>query len=112
MLPDKNQLNNGIIEQISGGGSYTQLRDPLQGANPTQEANSVQEVNIIHAIALPPAGTMEDFYISRNSGNQYSVIEQGINSETQIIPKIAPVGDDLKTTVPDISDMDRLIKKH
>lgn len=114
MLPDKNELNNEIIEQISGGGGYTRLRDPIQAANPTQEADPMQEV-AVHAIALPSAGTMKDFYISQNSGKQYPVIEQrtdsyGSNCETQIIPKIAPVGGDLKATVPISSDKKKLKK--
>lgn len=116
MLPDKDELNNEIIEQISGGGGYTRLRDPIQAANPTQEADPMQEV-AVHAIALPSAGTMKDFYISQNSGKQYPVIEQrtdsyGSNCDSQITPKIAPVGGDLKATVPNISDKDRLIKIH
>lgn len=104
MLPDKNELNNEITEQISGGGSCTRLRDPLQGANPIQEASSMQEVKMIHASALPPAGTMEDFYNSRNSGNQDSVLEQCIgsncsNCEPGLLKTEIPTGD-MQTTIP------------
>lgn len=94
MLPDKNELNNEITEQISGGGSYTRLRDPLQGANPTQESE------IKHASALPSAGTTKGSYIPLNSGKQSSVIEQ----------RTALASGDLKTTVPNISDQGGLIK--
>lgn len=111
MLPDKDELNNEIIEQISGGGSYTRIRDPLRRINPTQE------VEITPARAMSSAGTMESSYIPLYSGKQHPVTEQHTDSqsskcETQIMPKIAPVGGDLKTAVPDISDMDRLIKIH
>ena len=111
MLPDKNELNNEIIEQISGGGSCTRLLDPIQGTNPTQEEE------IKHATALPSAGTMESSYVPLYSGKQYPVTEQHTDSqsskcETQIMPKIAPVGGDLKTNVPNISDKDKLVKIH
>ena len=101
MLPDKNELNNEITEQISGGGSYTRLRDPLQGANPIQEASSMQEVKI-YATALPSAGTTEGSCDSLNSGKQHLVIEQ----------RTSLVGDNLKTTVPDLSNKDKLVKIH
>lgn len=99
MLPDKNELNNEITEQIGGGGSYARLRDPLQGANPIQEASSMQEVKI-YATALPSAGTTKGSYIPLNSGKQSSVIEQ----------RTALASGDLKTTVPNISDQGGLIK--
>lgn len=101
MLPDKNELNNEITERISGGGSYTRLRDPLQGANPTQEADPMQEV-AVHAIALPSAGTTKGSYIPLSSGKQHLVIEQ----------RTSLVGDDLKTTVPDLPNKDKLVKIH
>ena len=104
MLPNKNELNNEVIKQISGGGSYPRLLDPSQGINPTQE------VEITPARAIPSAGTMEALYTPSNSGKQYSSIEQRTDSETQVTPKIAPVGGDLKTAVPDISD--KLVKIH
>ena len=111
MLPDKNELNNEIIEQISGGGSCTRLLDPSQGANPTQEAE------IKPATALPSAGTMESSYVPLYSGKQYPVTEQHTDSqsskcETQIMPKVAPVGGDLKTAVPNVSDKNKLVKIH
>ena len=99
MLPDKNELNNEITEQISGGGGYTRLRDPIQAANPTQEADPMQEA-AVHAIALPSAGTTKGSYIPLNSGKQSSVIEQ----------RTALASGDLKTTVPNISDQGGLIK--
>lgn len=104
MLPDKNELNNEIIEQISGGGSYPQLLDPLQGVNPTQE------VEITPARAVPSASTMESSCVPLSSGKQSLVTEQRTDSKTQIIPKIIPVDGDLKTTVPDI--LDKLVKIH
>lgn len=111
MLPDKNELNDELIEQISGGGSYPQLLDPLQGVNPTQE------VEIKPATAQSLAGMMESSCVPLHSGKQYPVTEQHTDSqsskyETQIIPKIAPVGGDLKTTVPNVSDKDGLVKIH
>lgn len=103
MLHDKNELNNEIIEQISGGGGYTRLRDPIQAANPTQEADPMQEV-AVHTIALPSAGTMEDFYNFRNSGNQDSVLEQCIgshysNCEPGLLKTEIPTGD-IQATIP------------
>ena len=111
MLPDKNELNNEIIEQISGGGSCTRLLDPLQGVNPTQEEE------IKPATALPSAGTMESSYVPLYSGKQYPVTEQHTDRqsskcETQIMPKVAPVGGDLKTAVPNVSDKNKLVKIH
>ena len=106
MLPDKNELNDELIEQISGGGSYPQLLDPSQGINPTQE------VEITPARAMPSAGTMESSCVPLNSGKQHPVTEQHTDSETQIIPKIIPVGGDLKTAIPNISDKDKLVKIH
>ena len=105
MLPDKNELNDELIEQISGGGSYPQLLDPSQGINPTQE------VEITPARAMPSAGTMESSCVPLSSGKQSLVTEQHTDSETQIIPKIAPVGD-LKTTIPGVSNKDGLVKIH
>ena len=109
MLPDKNELNNEMIEQITGGGGYPRLLDPSQGANPTQE----EEIKL--ATALPSAGTMESSCVPLYSGKQYPITEQHTDSqsskcETQIMPKIAPVGGDLKAAVPDISDV--LVKIH
>lgn len=111
MLPDKNELNGESIEQINGGGGYTRLRDPLQGINPTQE------VEITPARAIPSAGTMESSYVPLYSGKQYLVTEQHTDSqsskcETQIMPKMVPVGGDLKTAVPNVSDKNKLVKIH
>ena len=96
MLPDKNELNDELIEQISGGGSYPQLLDPLQGVNPTQKEEIKQ------ARALPSTGTTEGSCASLDSGKQYLGIEQ----------RTALVGGDLKTTVPNVSDKDKLVKIH
>lgn len=104
MLPNKNELNKEVIERVTGGGSYPRLLDPSQGINPTQE------VEITPARAMASAGTMESSCVPLNSGKQHPVTEQHTNSETQIIPKIIPVGDDLKTAVLDISD--KLVKIH
>ena len=111
MLPDKNELNNEIIEQISGGGSCTRLLDPSQGANPTQEAE------IKPATAQSLAGMMESSCVPLHSGKQYPVTEQHTDRqsskcETQIMPKVAPVGGDLKTAVPNVSDKNKLVKIH
>ena len=111
MLPDKNELNDELIEQISGGGSYPQLLDPLQGVNPTQE------VEIKPATAQSLAGMMESSCVPLHSGKQYPVTEQHTDSqsskcETQIMPKVAPVGGDLKTTIPSTSNKDGLVKIH
>lgn len=111
MLPDKNELNNEIIEQISGGGSSIRILDPLQGVNPTQE------VEIKPATAQSLAGMMESSCVPLHSGKQFPVTEQHTDSqsskyETQIIPKIAPVGGDLKTAIPSTSNKDGLVKIH
>ena len=106
MLPDKNKLNNETIEQITGGGGYPRLLDPLQGVNPTQEEE------ITPARVMPSAGTIEGSYVPLSSGKQSSVTEHRTDSVVQIIPKIIPVGDDLKTTIPGISNKDGLVKIH
>lgn len=96
MLPDKNELNNEIIEQISGGGSSIRILDPLQGVNPTQKEEIKQ------ARALPSTGTTEGSCASLNSGKQYLGIEQ----------RTALVGGDLKTAIPSTSNKDGLVKIH
>ena len=94
MLPDKNELNDEIIEQISSGND-----DRIKTWQKTEAPQSKDG-------ELP--------YTCRNCGMTYSAAKRRTdgycpNCEKQIIPKIAPVGD-LKTTVPGILDKEKLFK--
>lgn len=98
MLPDKNELNNEMIEQINGG-----FGEKLGGIG--------NEVYYEH-----PCKTPSNHYTCSNCGENYTAITERTdgfcpNCEPKPIPKIAPVGD-IKTTVPDLPKKDKLIKIH
>ena len=92
MLPDKNQLDDELIEQVGGGSSdLPELYGPA-----SREAYGLPD---ILAVCLGH----EDTYERTN--------EHSRNREPEPISKIAPVGD-LKTTVPDLPKKDKLAKIH
>ena len=92
MLPDKNELNDELIEQVGGGSSdLPELYGPA-----SREAYGLSD---ILAVCLGH----EDTYERTN--------EHSRNREPEPISKIAPVGD-LKTTVPDLPKKDKLAKIH
>ena len=98
MLPDKNELNDETIEQISGG-----FGENLGGIGNEDDDE------------LPPAN-INCLFTCSNCGKMYSAMTErtdGLcpNCEPKPIPKIAPVGD-IKTTVPDLPKKDKLIKIH
>ena len=88
MLPDKNELNDETIKQISGG-----FGEKLKGISDKDD-----EELTFHPISHP--------FTCSNCGSMYSAITRRTdgfcpNCEPKPIPKIAPVGD-LKTTVSDL----------
>ena len=92
MLPDKNELNDELIEQVGGGSSdLPELYGPA-----SREAYGLPD---ILAVCLGH----EDTYERTN--------EHSRNREPEPISKIAPVGG-LKTTVPDLPKKDKLAKIH
>ena len=98
MLPDKNELNNEMIEQINGG-----LGDRLKGDGDEDDDET-------------PLTYLNQLRICSNCGSKYQAITQRTdgfcpNCEPKPIPKIAPVGD-IKTTVPDRPKKNKLIKIH
>ena len=80
MLPDKNQLDDELIEQVGGGS----LDVPELDEGNSHEADSLSDI-----LAALPGN--EDTHEHTN--------EHSRNCESEPIQKIAPV-DDLKTTVP------------
>ena len=90
MLPDKNQLDDELIEQVSGGS----LDIPKLVEATYHEADSLSDI-----LAALPGN--EDTHEHTN--------EHSRNREPEPISKIAPVGD-LKTTVPDLQKKDKLAK--
>ena len=97
MLPDKNELNDELIEQVGGGSSdIPELHGPELHGPASREADTISDV-----LAVCPGN--EDTYERTN--------EHSRNREPEPISKIAPVGD-LKTTVPDLPKKDKLAKIH
>ena len=92
MLPEKNELNDELIEQVGGGS----VDIPELDEDVSHEADSLSD---ILAVCLGH----EDTYERTN--------EHSRNREPEPISKIAPVGD-LKTTVPDLPKKDKLAKIH
>ena len=92
MLPNKNRLDDKLIEQI-GGGSLDVLG--------LDEGNSHEADSLLDIIA----DSLE------NEDTHERTNEHSRNREPEPISKIAPVGD-LKTTVPDLPKKDKLAKIH
>ena len=92
MLPEKNELNDELIEQVGGGSSdLPELYEPA-----SREAYGLPD---ILAVCLGH----EDTYERTN--------EHSRNREPEPISKITPVGD-MKTTVPNLPKKDKLAKIH
>lgn len=115
MLPDKNELNDETIEQINGG-----LGDGLSviGDGNIEQINGGfgNRLSGIGGDDESPSSNLNNLYTCSNCGSMYSAITRRTdgfcpNCEPESIPKIAPVGD-IKTTVPDITNKDRLVKIH
>ena len=92
MLPEKNELNDELIEQVGGGS----LDIPKLNEATYHEADSLSDI-----LAALPGN--EDTHEHTN--------EHSRNREPEPISKIAPVGD-MKTTVPNLSKKDKLAKIH
>ena len=92
MLPDKNELNDELIEQVGGGS----LDVPELDEGNSHEADSLSDI-----LAALPGN--EDTHEHTN--------EHSRNREPEPISKIAPVGD-MKTTVPNLPKKDKLAKIH
>lgn len=92
MLPDKNELNDELMEQISGGLEYTDFAE-----------------------SEFPNKTMQYFRCKKcyASYKAYKPSESGLcpNCEPGPLETSIPIGD-IKTTVPDLSNMDKLVKIH
>ena len=92
MLPDKNELNDELIEQVGGGSSdLPELYGPA-----SREAYGLPD---ILAVCL---GHEDTYELTK---------EHSRNREPEPISKIAPAGD-LKTTVPDLPKKDKMAKIH
>lgn len=91
MLPDKNELNDELMEQISGGLEYTDFAN----GQPKE---------------------IEQYYRCKKCYAPYKAYkpsESGLcpNCEPGPLETSIPIGD-IKTTVPDLSKMDKLVKIH
>ena len=92
MLPDKNELNDELIEQVGGGSSdIPELHGPA-----SREADTISDVLAV---------------LLGNEDTHERTNEHSRNREPEPISKIAPVGD-LKTTVPDLPKKDKMAKIH
>ena len=92
MLPDKNELNDELIEQVGGGSSdLPELHGPA-----SREAYGLSDI-------LADCLGHEDTYERTN--------EHSRNREPEPISKITPVGD-LKTAVPNLPKKDKPVKIH
>ena len=92
MLPNKNQLDDELIEQVGGGS----LDIPKLDEGNSHEADSLLDI-------IADSLENEDTYERTN--------EHSRNREPEPISKIAPVGD-MKTTVPNLLKKDKLAKIH
>lgn len=92
MLPEKNELNDELIEQVGGGSLDIPELD---------EADSHEVDNLSYILAI----------ILGNEDTHECTNELCRNREPEPISKITPVGD-MKTTVPNIPKKDKLAKIH
>ena len=92
MLPDKNQLDDELIEQVGGGS----LDVPELDERNSHEADSLLDI-------IADSLENEDTHERTN--------EHSRNRKPEPISKITPIGD-LKTTVPNLPKKDKLIKMH
>ena len=92
MLPNNNQLDYELIEQVGGGSSdLPELDEPA--------SCKTASISDILAVCLEN----QDTYERTN--------ELCRNCEPNPIPKIDPV-DDIKTTIPDLPKKNKLVKIH
>ena len=92
MLPEKNELNDELIEQVGGGSSdIPELHGPA-----SREADTISDVLAV---------------LLGNEDTHERTNEHSRNREPEPISKIAPVGN-LKTTVPDLPKKDGKVKIH
>ena len=97
MLPDKNQLDDELIEQVGGGSSgLPELHGPELHEPASREADTI---SVVLAVLLGNEDTHE------------RTNEHSRNREPEPISKIAPVGD-MKTTVSNLPKKDKLAKIH
>ena len=97
MLPDKNQLDDELIEQVGGGSSdIPELHGPELHGPASREADTISDVLAV---------------LLGNEDTHERTNEHSRNRESEPISKIAPVGD-LKTTVPDPPKKDGKVKIH
>lgn len=101
MLPDKNELNDDLIEQISGGLINDTLTIPDSGENTSEDTASY---------------VVEKLFICSHCGKKYSANKKRTDGycpkcESGPLKMEIPTGD-MKTTVPGISDKDGLVKIH
>ena len=97
MSPDKNELNDELIEQVGGGSSdIPELHGPE-----------------LHGLASREAGTISDVLavLLENEDTHEHTNEHSRNREPEPISKIVPVGD-IKTTVPGLPKKNKLVKIH
>ena len=92
MLPEKNELNDELIEQVGGGS----LDIPKLDEATYHEADSLLDI-------IADSLENEDTHERTN--------ELSRNCEPEPISKIAPVGD-LKTTVPNLLKKEGKVKIH
>ena len=97
MLPDKNQLDDELIEQVGGGSSgLPELHGPELHGPASREADTISDVLAV---------------LLGNEDTHERTNEHSRNREPEPISKIAPVGD-MKTTVPNLPKKDKLAKIH
>ena len=97
MLPDKNQLDDELIEQVGGGSSgLPELHGPELHGPASREADTISDVLAV---------------LLGNEDTHERTNEHSRNREPEPISKIAPAGD-LKTTVPDLPKKNKLAKIH
>ena len=97
MLPDKNQLDDELIEQVGGGSSgLPELHGPELHEPASREADTISDVLAV---------------LLGNEDTHERTNEHSRNREPEPISKIAPVGD-MKTTVSNLPKKDKLAKIH
>ena len=97
MLPDKNQLDDELIEQVGGGSSgLPELHGPELHGPASREADTISDVLAV---------------LLGNEDTHERTNEHSRNREPEPISKIAPVGD-MKTTVSNLPKKDKLAKIH
>ena len=107
MLPDKNELNDEIMEQINGG-----FGENLGGIG--NEDDELLSANINRLYTCSYCGKMYSAMTERTDGfcpNCEPLAIPKITPEPLVIPKITPLGD-IKATVPDLPNKDKLVKIH